>query len=230
MGKFIRDTNTTGNGTYIKKESATDEMRRAVLKNVTIPMYFYRIIVPQLDGYYDVYPVNFDRDPRACCPLHDEDTPSFRYYEDTESFYCFGCGVGGNIINLHMAYASRMSGNKITKDEAINFLYNYFIRGQETTTQFVEKSDQVNEKLNSDKDIIKLNIYRVNLEKSIMADAKLKSDVKIKLYEALDNVDLLISMDKVDTRSAEKYLKEKVKELITADAYEAQHKLIKIGV
>ena len=45
MGKFIRDTNTTGNGTYIKKESATDEMRRAVLKNVTIPIYFYRIIV-----------------------------------------------------------------------------------------------------------------------------------------------------------------------------------------
>ena len=129
-----------------------------------------------------------------------------------------------------MAYASRMSGNKVTKDEAINFLYNYFIRGQETTTQFIEKSDQVNEKLNSDKDIIKLNIYRVNLEKSIMADAKLKSDVKIKLYEALDNVDLLISMDKVDTRSAEKYLKEKVKELITADAYETQHKLIKIGV
>lgn len=38
------------------------------------------------------------------CPLHNEDTPSFVVYEETNSFYCFGCGVGGSIIDLVMAY------------------------------------------------------------------------------------------------------------------------------
>ena len=35
------------------------------------------------------------------CPLpgHDERTPSFHLYEDG-SFYCFGCGRGGSIIDF----------------------------------------------------------------------------------------------------------------------------------
>lgn len=36
------------------------------------------------------------------CPLHNEDTPSFTWYKDTNSFYCFGCHEGGNVITLYM--------------------------------------------------------------------------------------------------------------------------------
>ncbi|MCP6718961.1 MAG: CHC2 zinc finger domain-containing protein [Patescibacteria group bacterium] len=34
------------------------------------------------------------------CPLHNEKTPSFFVYLKNNSFYCYGCGVGGNVINL----------------------------------------------------------------------------------------------------------------------------------
>lgn len=36
------------------------------------------------------------------CPLHNEDTPSFVFYKKTNSFYCFGCHQGGNVIDLYM--------------------------------------------------------------------------------------------------------------------------------
>lgn len=34
------------------------------------------------------------------CPFHNEKTPSFTVYEDTQSFYCFGCGVGGDAVTF----------------------------------------------------------------------------------------------------------------------------------
>lgn len=36
------------------------------------------------------------------CPFHGEKTPSFNIYTENGSFYCFGCGVGGDIITFIM--------------------------------------------------------------------------------------------------------------------------------
>ncbi|MBO5495469.1 MAG: DNA primase, partial [Eubacterium sp.] len=36
------------------------------------------------------------------CPFHNEKTPSFTVYNDTQSYYCFGCGAGGGAINFIM--------------------------------------------------------------------------------------------------------------------------------
>lgn len=208
---------------------STSYMYKEVKSKISIPMYFYRIIVPQLGSYYDNYPVDFDNKIVVCCPLHDEDTPSCRYYEETNSFYCFGCGRGGDVIQLHRYFAEKLNGTLPTRDESVAFIYNYFIKGNESET-FVDLASQhlPKEKLNTDKDIVKLNFYRFNLEKSISFDRTLKDDVKKQLWEALDMVDLLLSKDMVKTSEAEAYLKKTVSELITIDATKKTHKQITI--
>ena len=38
------------------------------------------------------------------CPFHNEKTPSFVVYPETQSFYCFGCGAAGDVINFVRKY------------------------------------------------------------------------------------------------------------------------------
>ena len=41
-------------------------------------------------------------DSVCLCPFHSEKTPSCHIYSDTQSFYCFGCGAGGSVIQFIM--------------------------------------------------------------------------------------------------------------------------------
>lgn len=41
---------------------------------------------------------------KACCPFHQEKTPSFVVSPDKQIFHCFGCGVGGNAVSFLMQY------------------------------------------------------------------------------------------------------------------------------
>ncbi|MBE6795289.1 MAG: DNA primase [Ruminococcaceae bacterium] len=34
------------------------------------------------------------------CPFHNEKTPSFTVYPETSSYYCFGCGAGGDVVTF----------------------------------------------------------------------------------------------------------------------------------
>ena len=42
----------------------------------------------------------------ACCPFHNEKTPSFTVNEDEGFFYCFGCKESGDVISFVMKYES----------------------------------------------------------------------------------------------------------------------------
>lgn len=44
------------------------------------------------------------RNYTACCPFHQEKTPSFSVSPDKQFYYCFGCGAGGNALGFLMAH------------------------------------------------------------------------------------------------------------------------------
>ncbi|HPF16154.1 MAG TPA: DNA primase [Thermotogota bacterium] len=44
------------------------------------------------------------RNFKALCPFHQEKTPSFYVYENTQSYHCFGCGANGDIFAFVQAY------------------------------------------------------------------------------------------------------------------------------
>ena len=40
----------------------------------------------------------------ACCPFHEEKTPSFHVNPQKQFYYCFGCGAGGDVISFIKEY------------------------------------------------------------------------------------------------------------------------------
>lgn len=52
------------------------------------------------------------------CPFHSEKTPSFNIYPENGSFYCFGCGTGGDVITFVMKIEN------LDYIEAVKFLAN----------------------------------------------------------------------------------------------------------
>jgi hypothetical protein len=56
------------------------------------------------------------------CPMHEEKTPSFMYNKKTGDFYCFGCGVQGNLFVLHK--------NRILSEEVLNYIYSHIDKSQ----------------------------------------------------------------------------------------------------
>lgn len=52
----------------------------------------------------------------ACCPFHQEKTPSFHVSRSKQIYKCFGCGEGGNVISFIMRYEN------MTFQEALKLL------------------------------------------------------------------------------------------------------------
>jgi DNA primase len=44
------------------------------------------------------------REYKACCPFHDEKSPSFWVSPDKQFFHCFGCGAHGTVLGFVMEY------------------------------------------------------------------------------------------------------------------------------
>ena len=186
-----------------------------VEKKVSIPLIFYTFIIPTIPDYYSTYKPNFDVSNVACCPLHDEETPSMRYYEETNSCYCFGCRQGGGPVQLYQAFYNRMNDTEIETEEIVNFLYEYFIRGKDTRE--LDTLNTEDKSINTPVEMIILNKYRIDLERRISFNKETSLEAKEAVWKELDNIDTLLSKNCILAADAKKRLEKLAKTLQIAN-------------
>ncbi|AKM06119.1 DUF7146 domain-containing protein [Pelagerythrobacter marensis] len=67
------------------------------------------------------------REWKACCPLHNDRSPSFTIFDDGKRFQCFGCGASGDVLDFISALhgvglreaAEMLTGGELPKVEVI---------------------------------------------------------------------------------------------------------------
>jgi DNA primase len=73
-----------------------------------IPQHFIDELLARIDivDIVDAYvPLKkAGRNHQACCPFHDEKTPSFTVSQQKQFYHCFGCGANGTAISFLMEY------------------------------------------------------------------------------------------------------------------------------
>ncbi len=192
---------------YIHNSLADD-----IKHKVSIPKYFREIIVPEIPDYYSMYGADFEYRPVTLCPLHDEDTPSFRFYEETNTFYCFGCRAGGDVITLHRKFVEARNGESVSFKDAIHFLNNFFLKGLELTD--IITSTKKEDKVSSIAEALVYSDYIRRLELMLIRDEKIDLHKKMEIYETIDVINVLTSCNEVNALDGVRYVKMKVREIV----------------
>ena len=98
------------------------------------------------------------------CPFHAEKTPSMMVYTNTQSFYCFGCGAGGDVISFIMKIEN------LEYIDALKFL------SQRAKIDFIEDENNLGQqKQNIKKRLLAANIVAAKLfYKNLLNSAEVK--------------------------------------------------------
>lgn len=194
----------------------------AIKGRIGIARYFNEIIRPELDGYYDDYNSDLEVVDVVKCPLHTEDTPSFRIYRDTDSFYCFGCRHGGDVVALHRYFVQTLTGTKPDYEATLEYMYHRFCEGKEApseasleqATQGVGSIIPKDEPKSTEPELIAYEIFIKSLEGNLQADQKVSMETKIQLYRAIDLANNLIQKNMVNATAAKNWLSKKKMQIL----------------
>ena len=98
----------------------------------------------QITDVLTFYGVDIRRANKALCPLHNEKTPSFTIYPNNNSWHCFGCGVGGSVIDFVIAYyglSALEAAKKLDADFNLG-LYVYKPTQEEINQQLAQRNER----------------------------------------------------------------------------------------
>ena len=105
------------------------------------------------------------------CPFHNEKSPSFAVSPTRQTYHCFGCGVGGNVITFVMDYEN------YSFVEALEFLADRAgieLPKQEYTKEMKEASDARQTALQIHKDAAVFYVHQLHQERGKQGMAYLK--------------------------------------------------------
>ena len=105
----------------------------------TIDLIFESCVIEEVIGSYLPDLKKKGTNYWACCPFHNEKTPSFSVSPTKGIYKCFGCGKGGNSVNFVMELGG------FTYPEALRELakkYNIEIQEKELTPDQIDRADK----------------------------------------------------------------------------------------
>ena len=92
------------------------QLEEFVKDTISIPTYFNAHILPTKKG---LNKLTDHASSASVCPFHDDVKPSFRYWQVKRMFNCFGCGVSGDVINLHRLTLQRKNNVSVSRETAL---------------------------------------------------------------------------------------------------------------
>ena len=98
------------------------------------------------------------------CPFHSEKTPSFTVFPATKSFYCFGCGAGGDVISF------------IMRSENLDYVDALEVLAQRAGITITDDSDDGRERSVSRKRIYEMNLAAARFFRECLFDDRYGSE------------------------------------------------------
>ncbi len=109
---------------------------------------------------------------QAPCPFHSERTPSFTVFPATKSFYCFGCGAGGDVISF------------IMRAENMDYVDALRLLADRAGITLPEDKDEFAEKGVSRKRLYELNLAAAKFFRECLFDPSIGREAMAYLHES----------------------------------------------
>lgn len=79
---------------------------------ISVSEYFNQIIYPRHPhlGYFPD-----EGEGKVVCPFHDDVNPSLGIVPNTQIWHCFGCGLAGDVVEMHRRYLGMYHGVKLER-------------------------------------------------------------------------------------------------------------------
>lgn len=97
------------------KSNEFKALERAVTQQITLKRYYNEHIVGLKQGIEEIT----EGQTESICPFHDETRPSFHYWHSTDTCYCFGCNVGGGLVQIYRQVQYHYKNRRIDNGVAI---------------------------------------------------------------------------------------------------------------
>ncbi|BBP46736.1 DNA primase [Thiosulfatimonas sediminis] len=99
---------------------------------------------------------------KACCPFHDEKTPSFNVNQQKQFYHCFGCGASGDALTFLMEYDGLSFVEAI---ESLAAMYGMSVPREQQTPQKRQQAEKRQQQQRDLYDVMQLaaHFYRMQL-------------------------------------------------------------------
>ena len=141
----------------------------AMISRAIIDEIIFRNDIEQVIGSY-VTLKRAGSNLNGLCPFHNEKTPSFTVFPATKSFYCFGCGAGGDVITFIM------KTENLDYREALELLAS-------RAGIAIPEDDSQSERLISRKRIYEMNMEAARFFRSCLFDERYGKEALAYLHE-----------------------------------------------